>query len=467
MSITAIVAGLIFLFNPHINIIDIMPDAIGYGLILYGILRLSHVNVAMNEAASRFKKLFILSLGKLPCLYVYALISSEEQLWILLLSLAFGAAEAVIGFLAFSSLFGALDGLSDSLRDENVTGKLPTVRLFTLIFVILKPLMAILPDLTLLADDRYGVVTDNGIQSLKGYRGIFNVIAFVLVLIVGIVWMVTAIRYFRSIRKDAAFMEEISEKIASYEREDTCRHFRYLITTLGFFIYAVFFCFELKIEGYSLLPPMINAALFLITSVLFFRFYKSSGRKKTVTVGLWASISYFVTSTVGYILTLRFASRHYNEDVGGGFAEDLYYIVIRDFDVFDELLVSTAVVALSQVAFFVMMVSFYCLFGDIIENYGGNPESTLSERDRTPEMLERELYADKTVKRALHKGKKLVLVFALLTALSSAVFPMLQIFVNEFFMIDLIVRVIFVVVVSSYLVRLKNGVKVKAGLDFE
>ena len=60
MSITAIITGLVFLFNPHINIIDILPDALGYGLVLYGILRISRVNVTMTEAAGRFKTLFII-----------------------------------------------------------------------------------------------------------------------------------------------------------------------------------------------------------------------------------------------------------------------------------------------------------------------------------------------------------------------------------------------------------------------
>ena len=467
MSVTAIVAGLVFLFNPHINIIDILPDAIGYGLVLYGILRLSRVNVAMSEAASRFKTLFILALCKLPCLYIYALISPEEQIWVLLLSLGFGVAEAIIGFLAFSSLFSSFDSLSDSERDLNVTKNFATVRLFTLVFVIFKPAMAILPDLTMLADDRYGIVTENGIQSLKSYRGLFNVVAFVLVLTVGIAWLVTAIRYFRSIRKDVGFLDEISEKIRSYESEDTLSRFRYLITALGFFLYAIFFCVELKIEGYSLIPPMINATLFLITAALFFRFYRNSARGRMVTVGLASSISYFVLSLASYILTLRFADRHYNEDVGGGFAEDLYFLVSRDFDVFDELLVATIVTALAELAFFVMLFVFYRLFTDFIETYGGNPASTLSERDKTPEMLERERYADRTVKDALYKGRKPFIVFTALTALSSAVFPMLQIYVNEFFMIDLVIRVIFIVVASSYLARLKNGVKVRAGLDFE
>ena len=466
MSIAYIIAGLVFLFNPHINIIDFMPDAIGYGLVLYGILRLSHVNAAMSEAASRFKTLFILALCKLPCLYVYALITPEEQTWILLLSLAFGAAEAILGFLAFSSFFTSVDALSDSARDVHIAKNFKTVKLTTLIFTVAKPVMAIFPDLTMLADDRYGVVTENGIVSLKGYRGMFNVFSFALVLLLGIVWLVMSVRYFRGMKKDTGFFEEIEAQIAIYERDDHMRPFRYLILTLSFFFYALMFCLELKIEGYSILPPMLNAVLFTIVAFLFYRFYRKTAYKKTVVTALAASISNLVLSTVSYLMALSFANAHYGEGVGG-FSDDLYYRVISNFDIFDELVAITAVTALSQAAFVVMMISLYKLFAPMIEAYGGNPESTLDERDRTPEMREREAYADKTVKRALHKGKPVFLVFSLLTAISSSIFPLLQIYVNEFFMTDLVIRVVFVLITSSYIIRLKNGVRVKAGLDLD
>ena len=61
----------------------------------------------------------------------------------------------------------------------------------------------------------------------------------------------------------------------------------------------------------------------------------------------------------------------------------------------------------------------------------------------------------------------LFLAVSLLTAISSALFPMLEIYFNEFFMIDLVIRTLFVILTSTYIVRLKNGVKVKAGLDFD
>ncbi|MBQ7364861.1 MAG: hypothetical protein IJW46_04620, partial [Clostridia bacterium] len=422
---------------------------------------------AMSESAARFKQLFILALCKIPALYIYALVTPEEQVWILLLSLSFGAAEAVLGFLAFKNLFDSLDHLGNSERDHGIFEKLSQVKLATLIFTVAKPVFAVLPDLTLLADDRYGTVTGVGIQSLRSYRTIFNVIAFVAVLILGIVWLVMAIRYFRSVKRERAFFAEIEEKMAQYYREDTKLVFRYLITVCSFLLYACFFCLELKIEGYSMLPPMINAALFVITAALLYRHYRGSTCDKTAKTSLIAACGYFVTALVGYILSARFTARHYNDEIGGGFAEEMQYYITRDFEIFDELLLANIFVALSQVAFVVMTVALVRMIHRLIESHCGTPESSLQEKDKTAAFLAREAYADKTIKTSLHKGTVPFLIVSVLTALSSAVFPLLEIYVNLFFTVDLLIRILYVVLSTAYITKLRQGIKVKAALDFE
>ena len=467
MSIGYIIAGLVFLFNPHINIIDLMPDALGYGLILYGILRLSRVENAMSDAANRLKQLFILSLCKLPCLYVYALISPTEQIWILLLSLVFGAAEAFFGVLAFGALFRSLDNLANAERDHGIFKNLQTVRVMTLIFVIAKPLFAVLPDLTLLADDRYGTVTGGGIVSLQSYRTVFTVFAFAAILVFGIVWLVTVIRYFKAVSREKGFLEELSVKIESFYREDTKLSFRYYITTLTFLFYALIFCLELKIEGYSILPPMISAVLFIITAYLFYRNVRKEAYCRYAKGALFAAVSYFVTSLVGYLLSARFADRHYNDDIGGGFAEEMYYYIINDFEVFDELFLANLFVALSQIAFVVMAVCFVFVLREVIAQYTGIPESTLDDKDRTASMIERDEKNDREIKTSLVKGSKWFLFAAVLTALSSAVFPLLEIYFNLFFTIDLLIRIFFVAVSAAYVVKLRQAVRVKGALDLD
>jgi len=467
MSIGYLIAGLVFLCNPHVNIIDFMPDAIGYGLILLGITKLSHTELSMSEAHRRFKYLFILALCKLPCLYVYALISPEEQVWILLLSTCFGAAEAVLGFLAFSRLFTSLETLGNAERDHRIFTKLVRVKLITLIFTVAKPLFAVLPDLTLLADDRYGTVTGVGIQTLRSYRAVFNVFSFLAVFVFGIIWLVMAISYFNGIRKEKAFLSEVAERIASFYREDKKHVFRYLIVMLTFMIYAVFFCLELKIEGYSILPPMINGALFIIVTAMAFYFFKRSPVESYAKGSLIASVVYFIFSFVGYVLAVRFADRHYNDEIGGGFAEDVYYYVVNDFEVFDELVLVNLFVALSQVAFLVALILLVRVFRLMIEDFCGIPASTLDDKDRTPSMIERDIANDRAIKYSLSQGTDGFLTVAILTAISSALFPMLQIYVNLFFTVDLLIRILFVVVSAAYIGKLRHAVKVKGALDLD
>ena len=57
------------MFNPNINLIDIMPDAIGLGLILYGIMPISHCESHMADAAGAFRTLTFIEIGKLASLY--------------------------------------------------------------------------------------------------------------------------------------------------------------------------------------------------------------------------------------------------------------------------------------------------------------------------------------------------------------------------------------------------------------
>ena len=72
MKFGAIIAGLIFLFNPNVNLIDVLPDAIGFGLILYGITPFSHIQMRVQDAAKSLRMLTIIELIKLGSLYFYS-----------------------------------------------------------------------------------------------------------------------------------------------------------------------------------------------------------------------------------------------------------------------------------------------------------------------------------------------------------------------------------------------------------
>lgn len=461
MKLGFIIAGLVFLFNPNINIIDVLPDAIGYGLILCGLLPVSRVESNFSEAGRRFRHLFILELCKLPCLYVYSLISAEEQIWILILSLVFGVAEAIFGIMAWNGFFAGLDLFADS-EDRGVLYKMKPTHILMLIFTVVKPVLCVLPDLTLLSDGRYGTVTNNGIQSLQSYRGVFNVFAAVLVFLFGIVWLILSIRYMRGVKKEKAFLARIAAKVEEYTSESKTLVFRELSSMLGLLYVTAFLCLELKVEGYSLLPPMVNAVLFL---GFFFLQRKRFG--KPAKIGLIASAAYLVLSAVGWFMGVAFADKYYIEDVGGGFSESIYYLVSSNFDVFDQLLLLAVPVFLSCVAFAVLFFQLQRLFKRIIVQYTGTPESSIPAREETQAMREHEAAVDASIKRALQKPLPFLTITAFLSALSSALFPLLQVYFSSFFMIDLVIRILFVIFFTSYVSKLRSAVEVKGGIDFD
>ena len=172
MKLAAIIAGLFFLFNPNVNLIDVLPDAIGVGLILYGITPFSHIQMRAADAAKALRMLTITELVKLASLYFYSFFTGEDQLMILLIAMVFAAFEIFFAWQAFSNLFGSLEDFGSVSEQPKMFEKIKMIRVFTLIFMVVKPVFAFLPALTLLDDARYGQVTGTGIASWQDYRGI-------------------------------------------------------------------------------------------------------------------------------------------------------------------------------------------------------------------------------------------------------------------------------------------------------
>ena len=462
MKLGAIIAGLFFLFNPNVNLIDILPDAVGVGLILYGITPFSHIQSRMADAARALRMLTIIELIKLGSLYFYSFFTGTEQLMLLLIAMVFAAFEIFFSWQAFTNLFIGLEDFGSAEEQPKMFEKIKMIRVFTLIFFAAKSVFAFLPDLTLLDDARYGEVTGTGIASWQNYRGVFTVFAFVLILVVGIVWLAMTVSFFRVVKREKAMLDVINTRAAAYYSETESFIYRHSILSLSFLLYAFLLCLELKIEGYSILPPMISAVLFLIFFVLMRRFFK-----KEALVGMISSALYFVTSGISYVLLYLFADKYYLEDAGFGFSETIIVDIEGVFEIFDEYLGINLIVALSQIVFFVMMLTILRIMKKLIDEQAGVPESMVDDKDKTDALRHHEEKADRDAKNALRKPLVALFVVSILTSLSCAVFPLLQVYFPTFFTIDLVIRVVFVAVAASAVAKLRQGIKVKGGLDFE
>lgn len=102
MKLGYMIVGCIFLFNPFINIIDILPDFIGYLFILRALFELSDLERNILSARKKFKAAMWVSLVK--ALLVFASMIFDST-WYLILTFTFGILECMYLIPGFIDLF--------------------------------------------------------------------------------------------------------------------------------------------------------------------------------------------------------------------------------------------------------------------------------------------------------------------------------------------------------------------------
>ncbi len=284
MKLGYILAGMIFLFNPHINIIDILPDVIGYILILHGLSKISDLERNLLSARGRFLKLAWLSAAKLACILILPIFDATLYL---IFTFCFGILEVMWMIPAFIDLFQGISFLEQRYtrhRTRHVPGEgahfggvtdktdfaegrvyfevygkthdnadypadeeivrfpsgLATVcasyvgfaakdekktpyyyesaeaRVASVLFIIVRAVCACLPEVTALMATGDSYVQSNPTSDYNGLRYILEAGLAVVAGIVGILWLVRIIRYFRVFMNDKPFLDTLSAK---YEAE--------------------------------------------------------------------------------------------------------------------------------------------------------------------------------------------------------------------------------------------------------
>ncbi len=97
--------GCVFLCNPSVHVIDVLPDVFGYVFLLAGVRKLADLNADLADAQRRFRALAWISLLKFALMLFCATFDDSMKL---LLSFTFGVAELIYLLPAFDGLFGGI-----------------------------------------------------------------------------------------------------------------------------------------------------------------------------------------------------------------------------------------------------------------------------------------------------------------------------------------------------------------------
>ncbi len=327
-----LIAGACFLFDPFLGVFDFLPDCIGYLFFALGLYRLADMDDRLAEAARCARRLALLGLGRLLALLLaFGLMSPSEQPVFMLLALfSLAVLDAIVFLPMWSRFSGGLTYLgsrcdAQALLDR--TRRRPNPRdpagdlhrrslterytAASIRFFILREILAVLPELTVLTSERGGVEMGEG-NRLYEFVGLFRGVAVIIGLVVGIVWLVQTVRFVHRVLADKPCMERLYDKYTSevlVQRDLFAR--RAVKAALVCLVAAAFLSvdFHLTLEmgdgtdiNFNVLPDLLSAVL-LFLSLWYLRRYT-----KDCMAPLIATVSYGSLSVVIWFASWRYVT---------------------------------------------------------------------------------------------------------------------------------------------------------------
>jgi hypothetical protein len=250
--------ALIFLCNPNVQGLDILPDFIGYLLLVAGLRRVSLLDESFAEASRLFRRMAWLSAAQLIGIFWIFTVPSAEEVPTLVLLLCF-----VMGVLELMTVLPACRQLFHGL--SYIGSRMDGTVLFTPVrgahggditdracrrcqtFAVVKVVLCAIPELSSLTDASYraGATLVNWYAYVHGFRAI----AFVIGAVVGVIWLVRTARYLNRIAQDHALWNALLTRCeqdeAAHPERVPAGHLK-LSCTLA--ILAFVFCINFSVE---------------------------------------------------------------------------------------------------------------------------------------------------------------------------------------------------------------------------
>lgn len=289
LGMMLIAVGMFFLINPTVNIIDVIPDFIGYLFIVCGIDRLADMEDHFAQAKRNFVLLSVISAAKTVSCLLLAVIDGT---FVILLSFVFAILEAIFFIPAVVNMFGGFHyyGLrleskacygiykNACVTDEN--GNKVNVRkrvcssdsilAYTITTFVIRALCYFLPQLpTLFSYSNKGIINGGYRTDWTYFIPHMYFLCGVLVVAVCLPWAIRFCRYIKGITEDRPLIEALekryNENIAPNENYFAEKK---TTTVWVFTVLAAVFCFSIYIDYVNWLPSGVACLFFAVVAVL-------------------------------------------------------------------------------------------------------------------------------------------------------------------------------------------------------
>jgi len=302
----------IFLFNPDVAIIDVLPDFIGYTLLAISLRFARDLSPHFENAWRKFRILALMTFFKtLSLFWVFGGLTSaqERPTMMLLLSFCFCLCELIWGIPAWRSL---IEGFI--LHSQTSGGEYPLIekgaksyrpgknisysfRDLTVFFMIAKAFFSNIAEFAVLSNHSY----DDTAFDWYRFIGLYRVVTLFVGSLIGIIWLIRAIIFFRGILRDSVLISSMKEKYETTVLPNTGLFVRRDIAfVLGLLAASVLTTADLYLDDVNIISDTFTALLLAWTFIKLKPYYKN------YKLGVILSAVYGVLTIVGSSLSYNF-----------------------------------------------------------------------------------------------------------------------------------------------------------------
>lgn len=451
-GVLLILAGAILML-PHLHVIDIIPDALAYLILLYVIAPYAMLDDHMREAQRYLEHMLLISVAELASVFlIYMVLSSspqEQPMTILLCCFVFAFFRIKTVFPLTTELTSGLEyldvrsGCSVFSRDDTVSRKtarrnsrknasvsdrmMRAVR----IFIVATSVLNTLPEFAALSY----IPGDDTVRNTYEYISLLRGFCFLISLIFGIVFFCRLIRFTRRVTADhtRTCYTQLNlcycrENDAHPERETQRRLRKTFWLMTAFSIFTI----DFMVDRVNVLPGFV-AAILLLFVFLVLRQELSHFR-----ASVWVTIGYALVSGAHFVVSTIFWQRYVPESITRSERIRAKYIPVQVLSVCEAIMLLLCMLAL-----------FRALFELIDRHTGYEIEGTVNYSRE--EKLHQEHAAYK-------KDLIPAMILGFMTVLSGPLFTFLRPTVEFAWLFSALIPAAFSVVLTMKLAHIRDGV---------
>ncbi len=337
ISFPLLTAGLVFLFNPLFQTFDLLPDTVGYLLLIFALRPVQDEIYGFQSAIDALTKMLIISASRIPAALIVLGVrtgNAGERSITAVVLFVYLLLEVYFGTRAFRSLFDAFFGLSERygvteagivVKNGRAVSAAGLPHLTTAFFAV-RGVMAFLPE-ALFLDVQDTSLSGEKVSILSAYYLPVAALSLIVSLVFGILWLSSLFRYFNGVKNASGLPAATEQAKAVHPSAYRLARKAYRRDRAAVLLLAAsaLFTADIYIDGVDVLPDFVSPLLVLLAVFLL----RSTLPRRRFLLFTVVSALHLVAATVDFALVTRFLTLYDPSDLHRVRAADALYATCR------------------------------------------------------------------------------------------------------------------------------------------